>query len=199
MIGIEPCMASSFLQGCRSPASRAMAAYGAGDDSAFPDVYQDLAPRLFRLALRFARDRALAEDVVQLAFLKMHLARDRFQHGSDVLPWAKTITRRLAIDEVRRRRHEGPLPRDAEGRELTEQVPSEEPSGEETALAHELGSALRDRLETLPPLQRETFHLVRGKGLRAEQAAVVLGTTTVAVKLRFHRALESLREVACAQ
>ncbi len=174
-----------------------MAAYCAGDESAFPDVYRELSPPLLRLALRVARDRALAEDVVQLAFLKMHLARDRFQHGSDVLPWAKTITRRLAIDEVRRRRHEGPLPRDAEG--CDDQVPSEEPSGEATALAHELGSALRDRLETLPPLQRETFHLVRGKGLRAEQAAVVLGTTTLAVKLRIHRALENLREVACAQ
>jgi len=185
--------------GGRSRASVAMAAYGGGDDGAFARVYDELAPGLLRLAHHLTRDRAIAEDVVQLAFLHMHLARGRFHSGADVLPWARTITRRLAIDELRRRRHEARPGAEQESDERISRIAGGEPSGEEAVLVHELGRALHLKLETLPPLQRETFLLVRDGGLRADQAAKELGTTTVAIKLRFHRALEGLREVARAR
>lgn len=176
-----------------------MADYGGGDDSAFAVVYDELAPPLFRYLLHLVRDRALAEDLLQVTFLHLHTARGRFIPGADVGPWARTIARRLVIDDVRHRRQEG-LRRTREPlEELADVVPSREPSGEASAIAEELSVALRERVATLPPLQREAFRLVRDEGLRAEQAAGKLGTTTVAVKLRFQRALDSLREVARAQ
>ncbi len=183
--------------GGMSRASRAMAAYGGGDDDAFAIVYDALGPVLLRYLLHLVRDPALAEDLLQVTFLHLHMARGRFIPGADVGPWARTIARRLVIDHVRHRRQEG---RTREALDVVaDVVPSAEPSGEASAIAGELSAALRQRVETLPPRQREAFRLMRTEGLRAEQAAAMLGTTTAALKLRFHRALDNLREVARAQ
>lgn len=183
--------------GAMSRASRAMAAYGGGDDDAFVVVYEALGPLLLRYLLRLVRDPALAEDLLQVTFLHLHMARGRFIPGADVGPWARTIARRLVIDHVRHRRNERRTREPLD--ELADVVPSGEPSGEASAIAGELSAALSQRVETLPPRQHEAFRLMRSEGLRADQAAARLGTTTAAVKLRFHRALDSLREVARAQ
>ncbi len=87
-------------------ASRAMDRYAAGDDSAFAEVYDGLAARLYEYLLAQVRNRALAEDLVQQTFLQMHRARGSFAAGSDVRPWAFAIARRLMIDGMRRAKRE---------------------------------------------------------------------------------------------
>jgi len=178
--------------GPRSRASLAMARYGRGDDGAFAEVYDELAPRLFRYLTRLTRDDARAEDVLQQTFLQMHDARGRFLPGADVVPWAYAIARRLFIDGTRRRKrdhlHDAYEDERSEGQ-------STAPSGEAITAAREISDALRARLEALPELQREAFRLVREEGLSIAEAAAVLGTTPAAVKLRAHRAYESLRDV----
>jgi RNA polymerase sigma-70 factor, ECF subfamily len=179
-------------EGARSKASLAMARYGQGDDSAFAEVYDELSTRLFRYLVRLARDEARAEDVLQQTFLQMHDARGRFLVGADVVPWAYSIARRLFIDGTRRRKrdhlHDEYMDERSAGQNTA-------PSGEAIAEARELSDALRARLDTLPELQREAFRLVREEGLSIADAAEILGTTQAAVKLRAHRAYESLRDV----
>lgn len=177
-----------------------MADYGGGDDSAFAVVYDELAPLLFRYLMHMVRrDRSLAEDLLQVTFLHLHAARGRFIRGAHVGPWARTIARRVVIDDRRRRTHERQrhVPESLEA--LAYLVPSGEATGEAQVIAAELSFALSERVDTLPALQREAFCLIRSEGLRAEEAATKLGTTTIAVKQRFQRALESLRKVARAQ
>lgn len=175
-----------------SKASLAMARYDRGDDSAFADVYDELSPRLFRYLVRLTRDDARAEDVLQQTFLQMHDARGRFQQGADVVPWAYAIARRLFIDGTRRRKRDHL--HDAYEEEHSAQL-NTHPSGEAVTQARELSDALRARLETLPELQREAFRLVREEGLSIADAAQILGVSEAAVKLRAHRAYESLRDV----
>lgn len=85
-----------------SLADRAMDRYAGGEEAAFGELYDELAPRLFRFALRWTGDRAAAEDAVQQTFLQLHSARQRFVRGGAVLPWAYAIARRLLIDLGRR-------------------------------------------------------------------------------------------------
>ena len=80
----------------------AMDRYARGDDTAFGEIYDKLAPRLYGFLLRHTRDRAKAEDVVQQTMLQIHRARGRFQPGAEVTPWAFAIARRLLIDQHRR-------------------------------------------------------------------------------------------------
>jgi RNA polymerase sigma-70 factor (ECF subfamily) len=172
----------------RTEADTAMERYAAGDNVAFALVYDALAPRLYGYLLRQTRDRARAEDVLQQTFLQMHRARDRFLPGAEVTPWAFAIARRLLIDTVRRGKREV-LTDDGEPDAGT----SSDPAADDHVAATELEARLERELQRLPASQRVAFELVKSEGLSMAEAAAVLGTTTMAVKLRAHRAYEALR------
>src|SRR5438270_9763174 len=80
--------------------------YARGEDAAFGELYDLLAPKLLGFLFRQTRDRARAEDLVQQTFLQMHCARESYVTGADVLPWAFAIARRLSIDAYRRTKRE---------------------------------------------------------------------------------------------
>jgi len=83
-----------------------MERYANGDDAAFAEVYDAIAPRLFGFLLKARRDRVATEDLMQQTFLQMHRARGSFISGAPVMPWALAIARRLLIDSARRWRVE---------------------------------------------------------------------------------------------
>lgn len=168
-----------------------MTRYAAGDDSAFGEVYDLLAPRLHRFLLRHTRDASRSEDLVQQTLLQMHRARGRFIPGAEVTPWAFAIARRLLIDGARRGR------REVLGTELdaSHDVAAAAPdvAADDLVAARQLAERLSVELARLPDAQRTAFELVKQEGLSLAEAAQVLGTTVAAVKLRAHRAYEALR------
>lgn len=177
-------------------ASAAMDRYADGDDRAFAEVYDELAPRLLGWLLRRCGDTALAEDLVQQTLLQMHRARASYRSGADVVPWAFAIARQLTIDAHRKRR-----------REFLWDDPkqqNQESYADDTALpdAHSQSEQLLHCLETtmkaLPPNQQQAFALVKSDGLSLSQTSELLGITIGAVKLRLHRAAEALRAAVTA-
>ena len=161
--------------------------YASGDDAAFGDLYDLLAPRLLAFLQRQTGDAARAEDLVQQTFLQMHCARETYVTGADVLPWAFAIARRLAIDSYRRRKREV-LDGDMEVASLvSELAPEDELRAKRAALL------IHETLQNLPEMQRVAFELIKLDGLSVAQAADALGTTVTAVKLRAHRTYEALR------
>src|SRR5438105_9007550 len=86
----------------RDKLDAAMDRYARGEDAAFVEVYDHLAPRLQAYLMRQTRDAARAEDCMQQTMLQIHRARGRFLPGARVLPWAFAIARRLLIDMHRR-------------------------------------------------------------------------------------------------
>ena len=174
-----------------TPASRAMDRYAQGDDAAFSELYDALAPRLYGYLLRQTRNNARAEDLVQQTFLQMHCARGRFLRGADVVPWAFAIARRLLIDGVRRSGREVSL-------ELREEAGAPPPMStalpqDEMVHSMQLALCVERELASLPAPNREAFELVKQEGLSHAEAAEVLGTTVSAVKLRAHRTYQALR------
>src|SRR6476646_2233175 len=79
-------------------ANEAMNRYADGDASAFPALYDAIAPRIERLVRRRTRDTSRIDDIVQQTFERIHRARGTFIRGSDVLSWAFTIARNLCLD-----------------------------------------------------------------------------------------------------
>jgi RNA polymerase sigma-70 factor (ECF subfamily) len=172
-----------------SSASRAMERYAAGDDSAFGEVYDVVAPRLYDFLLAQTRNRALAEDLMQQTFLQMHRARGSFAAGAEVRPWAFAIARRLMIDGLRRtKREKAHL---SEETYASADKTAEPP--DQVASARQLADRMSEVLEHLPESQRTAFVLTKQHGLSLAEAAQVLGTTVVAVKLRAHRAALALK------
>jgi len=173
-----------------SRADRAMDRYAGGEDAAFVDLYDDLAPRLYRFALRWSRSRSTAEDVVQQTLLQIHSARHRFVRGAAVIPWAYAIARRLLIDLGRRSVRE-------ELRAVDIRDPEEAtagPSADEALHGRRVEAEARRDLAQLPTGWREAFELVKLEGLSVAETAEVLGITRGMVKIRAHRATAALRE-----
>ncbi len=170
-----------------------MERYAAGDDAAFAEVYDALAPRLMAYLRRQTRDAAFAEDVLQQTLLHMHRARGTFIQGSSVFPWAFAIARRLVIDGARRGRRD--LLAGAAEIGAEDDPSTEHGMADQEVEARELARKLQSELSKLPANQRAAFELLRIEGLSHNEAAEVLGATVSAVKLRAHRAYVALRAI----
>src|SRR6476619_2673215 len=81
-----------------------MQRYCDGDASAFRELYALVAPRLLGYLLKMARSRAVADDLLQQTFLKVHRSRAAYVRGADPLPWIYSIAHRTFIDETRRKK-----------------------------------------------------------------------------------------------
>jgi RNA polymerase sigma-70 factor, ECF subfamily len=161
--------------------------YADGDDAAFGEVYDLIAPKLFAFLMRQTRDRTRAEDLVQQTLLQMHCARESYVTGADVMPWAFAIARRLSIDAFRRGCREV-VDWDAALDALAADI-----APDDALRSKQAAQLLQDTLNDLPEAQRTAFELVKYDGMSLAQAAETLGTTVTAVKLRAHRTYEALR------
>jgi len=175
----------------------AMERYSNGDNAAFAELYDAIAPRLLRFLRKATRDDRDAEDLMQQTLLQIHRERGSFIPGARVIPWASTIARRLMIDSARRRRVEQRLFSDAPAHEdrMTHELTTATNAAEDLLFASRLEGRIQERLDALPETQRTAYQLLQQKGLSLKEAAEVLGTSVTAVKLRAHRAYAALRNV----
>jgi RNA polymerase sigma-70 factor, ECF subfamily len=179
-------MSNEGASNARALEDRAMMQHIAGAARAFDELYRRLAPVIRACLVSYTRDDAAAEDLLQQTFLQVHLSRGRFAAGAPIRPWALAIARRLAIDALRRKQ--------SEERCLHQCAPPRPVcQADEVLEAFQLGRALAVRFGALPQTQRVAFELMRGEGLSAAEAALRLGLTPNAVKVRAHRAHHSLR------
>jgi RNA polymerase sigma factor (sigma-70 family) len=162
-----------------------MAAHVAGSPDAFRELHRRLAPKLYSHLLRSCRDQALAEDVVQATFAKMHRARATYLPGAKVMPWALVIARRTLLDERRGLAARSEL-LDDDG--ILPERHFDPPSPEHVA-------DMRRALDRLPDHYRYAIQLTKLLGFSGEEAARLLSTTQSAIKLRVHRGYAMLRSL----
>ena len=187
-------MASVANQGVEG-ADAAMERYSKGDEAAFAELYDAIAPRLLGYLRKATRDDFAAEDLMQQTLLHMHRARGSFIPGAPVMPWAYAIARRLMTDSARRRTVERRLFADAPADEdwVTYEPAAAMASADELLHARRMESRVQQKLDALPDVQRDAYRLLQQEGLSLKGAAEVLGTSVSSVKLRAHRAYQALR------
>jgi len=170
-----------------------MAKYCDGDASAFRELYALVAPRLLGYLVKMARDRAVAEDLLQHTFLKLHRARAAYVRGADPLPWLYAIAHRTFIDEARRKKRAIVRPADDDLPDVAAAITGEPAAAVHAPADPELVQAALDALAALPEQQREAVVLVKLEGKSVAEAADIAGTTVGAMKVRAHRGYEALR------
>src|SRR5258708_17546592 len=119
-----------------------------GNADAFEVIYDRHADVAFSLAMRMCRQRSLAEDVVQEAFLSLWRSGARYDRNrGSVRTWTLGIVHNRAIDALRRKsvRDRGIV--DGEG--IEERVPARERTDLEFARPDE-AREIRDALPHLP-------------------------------------------------
>jgi RNA polymerase sigma-70 factor (ECF subfamily) len=172
----------------------AMERYAGGDDAVFDELYRRGAPRVHGFILRLCGDPSLADDLTQEAFVRIHRARGSFEPGAAALPWFYAIARNAFVDHRRREQTRRAVSQSVSGDGAAlEAEAAPGARGDEVLAATELLDVVKKTLETMTPLQREAFVLVRFEGLSIAEAAQVLGATETAVKVRAFRAYEAIR------
>ncbi len=141
------------------------------------DMFEAERPRLVVIASRVLGDHAEAEDVVQQAWLRLHLTDAEIE----CLPaWLTTVTTRLCLDRLRSRT---PVPvHDVEPWETVDDP------ADDVALADTVGVALHVVLDRLSPRERVAFVLHDSFGFEFPTIAAVLDTTPAAARKLASRA-----------
>lgn len=156
-----------------------------GDRQALQGLYQREGGRLLAVALRLVGERALAEDIVHDAFVRIWTQAASFnaQRGS-ARGWMFTITRHLALNHIRRHARVRALnDEDLDG------LATEEPA------EAVLGSARIDGcLEQLDPQRRQCLYHAYLDGYSHAEIAQRLQTPLGTVKAWIKRSLAALRE-----
>jgi RNA polymerase sigma-70 factor (ECF subfamily) len=161
-----------------------------GDQMAFAQVYDRLAPTVFGVARRVLRDAAQAEEVAQEVFVELwrHATRFDGSRGS-VRTLAVTIAHRRAVDRVRSEQaHRTRVVRMGAIAGSAEQTP------EDTAVDVEDRRRAADALARLTDVQREALELAFYEGLTQVQIADQLGVALGTVKTRIRDGLIRLRD-----
>jgi RNA polymerase sigma factor (sigma-70 family) len=173
-----------------------MASYIDGDARAFDVIFDRLAPRLHAFFARTFRSPAIADDLLQITFLKIHAARATYERGRPLRPWVFGIAARARIDELRRRyRTEESGDKDLDAIALPV-----EGGADAWPEVNESAARVRAALDALPEGQRVVVLLHRFEGLTFGEIAGALSAaggkplTEVAVRVRAFRAYDQLRK-----
>jgi RNA polymerase sigma factor (sigma-70 family) len=135
-------------------------------------------------------DREEAEEVLQVAYLKILDGRARFGGRSSFRTWLFGVIRRTAAEHRR-----GRWLRAAVGLRWRDVRPSAPPPSPETRLGEaESGHALRMALRGLPARQREVLHLVFYQEMTLDEAARVLGISLGSTRTHYHRGKIALQQ-----
>lgn len=161
-----------------------------GQLDALQDLYDRYRTMAYSIALRITADPALAEDVVQDAFMGVWRNASRYIEGrGSVKTWVLSIVHHRAVDAVRRRRPTTELPEREEAPPPALTLPDvwQEVAGNLDRA--EIATAMR----TLSDVQREAIELAYWGGLTQQEIAERTGAPLGTVKSRVRLGLLTLR------
>jgi RNA polymerase sigma-70 factor, ECF subfamily len=187
----------------------------AGDEDAFMTLVDKYGPLMLRIALTHVRTRAVAEDVVQEAWLGVLKGLDRFEGRSTLKTWILRIVANIA--RTRGEREARSIPLSSLAPDTGEDEPSVAaerffgsdhamyPGGwavpphswaqlpEEQLLARETLAQVQASIAKLPARQQEVIVLRDVEGWDPEEVARALDVTPGNQRVLLHRARSKVR------
>jgi len=155
----------------------------------FYERYRSMA---YGIARRITADEALAEDVVQEAFLGVWRGAANYVAGrGSVKTWLLAIVHHRAVDAVRRRRATVDLPDETEGALTPGPLVAPDVWPDIAARLDE--AVVADALAALPDAQRSALELAYFGGLSQTEIAAQTGAPLGTVKSRIRLGLVGLR------
>ncbi len=173
---------------------------GAGDEAAFEELFNRHRRRVASIAGRFFRQREQIEEIVQESFTKAYFALRDFTNAQEAsfASWLARIAFNTCYDELRRlkRRPETSLGEvsDEDAAWLKEQLREGEAKDDvlSQVVARDLASKLLSRLSAE---DRLVLVMLDAEGMSVSEIAKLTRWSTSKVKVRAHRARQSLRRV----
>ena len=160
----------------------------AGDRDVFRLLVRRYQDMLFRHAVRMTSDRDVAADLVQAAFVKAYTNIARCRDPDRFGAWVYRILANACKDHLKSKRRKDVSIEDQT--QLADSTVNPAADLERTQLRKMLNRAVAQ----LPDSLREAFVLKHVEGRSYEEMAETLGTSVPALKMRVHRARETLKE-----
>ena len=180
-----------------------MALLGGGDQSALAELVRRYQNDIFRFCLHYVRDIERAKEMSQETFIRVYVARARFDATRKFKPWLLCIARNLCLNEIKRKKavsmesleEYASTARDESGEVLR----SAADGPDEQMMAAERRTLVAEALAKLDPESREIVTLRFFERMQARDIAEVVGSTEGAVRTRLHRILKSMRSLYVAE
>ncbi len=185
-----------------------------GDETGFAALVDAYGGTMLRVARLYVRDRAVAEEVVQEAWLGVLRGADRFEGRSSVRTWIFRILTNVA--KTRAVREARSVPFSALATELEEEGPSVPPESfrgaddpfpghwaappvdwdmpEPRLLAAETREKIAEAIAALPDMQRYVVTLRDVEGWSSEEVCNVLELSETNQRVLLHRARTRVRQ-----
>lgn len=166
----------------------------------FDQIVREYRDRVVRYLVSILDDAALAHDLAQETFIRIHKSMDGLRDAEARAPWIFRIARNLAIDHQRSRTGRQTslttsLDEPDSGDELIDEGGSVESSLDEA----EMTACMHSTIRQLSAPLRECLILRDLEGLGEQGVADILQCSRAAVKVRTHRARHQLRALLHVQ
>ena len=170
-----------------------------GDDDAFEQLHAALAPGIGRFVRRLIGDGQEAEDVVQDTLLALYLNLNRIEPVEKLRPYVFRIARNRCYDILRRVGRYEEVSIDDDGDDPMRVRVSFEIADERATPPDEVAHWLllqlevREAIDSLPELQRQTLMLFAEESLTYAEIAEVMDVSIGTIKSRLFHAKRGLR------
>ena len=151
-------------------------------------LYKQYSIPMFRVVMRFARDRAEAEDMLQEGFIRVYRDMTQFRGEGALGGWIRRIMVNTALSHLRRQRDFL--------RDTADFSPFENRFRTDEDFASQLDAeTLLKYLQQLPPGYRAVFNLYAIEGFSHEEIAEQLGISIGTSKSQLFKAREYLKRI----
>jgi len=169
-----------------------------GDRTAFNELVNRNAQKVFRMARHMTRNDQDAEDVLQEAFLKAFSRLDQFQGDAKFSTWLTRIAVNESLMRLRKGRNSKTVSLDEElevgDSAIPREVADDGEDPEQTYGRTEMREILEGAIDSLAEGYRTVFVLRDVEGFSTEETAEMLDLSVSAVKSRLLRARLQLRD-----
>ena len=149
-----------------------------GDMTAFDAIYERYCKRLYGFVLRYIKQEADAQEIVQEVFLKLWESREKIDTYSSFDSFIFTIAYNTTISLLRKRVNEGKY---LEYLQYRQHINNADDIINEIHF-REIKEQLKSSLDQLTPRQREIFQLSREEGLTHDEISKKLNISPNTVK-----------------
>jgi len=155
-----------------------------GNESAFVQMYEMYSGRLFGLCLRYAKNRADAEDLLQESFVKIYKNLENFNGSGSLEGWLRRITINICINYYRKIKTEKVIVTD----NFIDDVINE------TVFSKIETEQILKLIQELPEGYRLVFNLHVIEGYKHNEIAEMIGTSENTSKTQLLKAKKQLKE-----
>ena len=174
-----------------------------GDDQAFDGVYAQSFQRIRSGLVYILKDEALAEDLTQETFLKIHQSISQLEKPENYLSWANTIAVRQAQSHLRKMSSQEipftdltPATEEADDRSFEDQLESDKDFEQpEKALEEkETRRLIREIIDDLPDRQRAAIIMFYYNDMKIREIADSTGANENAIKQSLFQGKKHIRQ-----